>query len=139
MAGDTISKKYDSIFLRLKKLFYQIREDISKVGSASVLPFIPRSSQRIVIPQRRDQFLSSDHTNYCIVFPHEVLHLSLNIGVMFEDILKVLLTVYQILFQFGVLSGKILVNDSDFLTVMPDLIQILTLFSNIFLYFFYIN
>lgn len=75
-----------------------MREDISKVGAACVLPFVSRSPQRIVVSQGGNQFFSSNHTNDGLVFPDIVLHLSLNVGVVLENVLKVFLAVHQVLF-----------------------------------------
>lgn len=114
-------------------------EKISEVGPIGILPLIARSPQGIAVCEGRDEFFASDDADDGFVFPHEFLHFSLNEGVVFENILEMFLAVGQILFQAGILIGEIMVNSTDLLTFLPDLVQIFTLVPNALLYPFCID
>lgn len=121
------------------EMFEDITLEISKVGPIGIFPLVAGGPQGIVICKGRDEFLAPDDADNGFVFPHEFLHFFLDEGVVFEHILEMFLAVGQILFQPGVLVDKVMVNPPDFLTFLPDLVQIFALVSNALLYLFCID
>ena len=97
-----------NIALYLQNIILQILSR-SLVGSIGHF-LVSRWTDGCVIIGDRHESLPSDHIDDSFVFPHEILHLLLDVGIMLHQVLKMLLTEEQVLFQFYVMSGVVSVD-----------------------------
>lgn len=109
------------------------------VSSIRCFPLIPRSSQRSVEVGHWNHPLSPNHTNNGLIFPYVVLHLLLNVRVVFQQVLEVFLAVEQVLLQLGVLVSVVLVDFVDLRAVSTHFGQFFGTFSDGLIQFFYVE
>jgi hypothetical protein len=67
--------------------------------------------------------LPTNDVDYCLILSHVVLHLLLDVGIMLEQVLKVLLAEDEVLLQSSILVHEILVDSLDFSTLLLDFVQ----------------
>ena len=82
----------------------------SLVGPVGVFVVVARRTHRVVGVVGRHYPLPSNHADYHLVFPQDVLHLLLDYGVMLQQILKVFLAVSNILLYLLVISSEFLIS-----------------------------
>ncbi len=93
------------------------------VGPVAVFALVPRSSERIEVMNDRNNSLPTNDVDYCLILSHVVLHLLLDVGIMLEQVLKVLLAEDEVLLQSSILVHEILVDSLDFSTLLLDFVQ----------------
>ena len=114
--------------------YYKIDE--SHIGAIGVFPLISRCPQRSIVVKRWNHPLSSDHVYDSLIFSNVVLHLFLDVCIVFQQIAQMLLAVGQIFLESGVLAVEILIYSFDFIALLTDVVQFPSLLIYTFLYFF---
>ena len=71
--------------------YYKIDE--SHIGAVGVFPLSSRCPQRSIVVKRWNHPLSPDHVYDCLVLANVVLHLFLDVCVVFQQVAQVLLAV----------------------------------------------
>ena len=89
----------------------------------------------MVVLDDRKESLFADDADDGFVFTHVVLHFLLDVGVVFEQILQVLLAVSQIFLEFAVLLEEVTVDMLDFVAFVEGQVELFLSFSNYFFSF----
>jgi len=78
--------------------FYNLMGSISMIGSIGVFTFVTWSPEWIEIVDYRNNSFSTNNVDDGFILSHIILHLFLNVRIVFENVLKVLLAKDEVLF-----------------------------------------